>query len=83
MKRIGVIAIIIEEDRRSAAEVNAVLSEYSECIIVRTGVPNHAEDLNIISLIVKATNEEVGAITGRLGKLSGVSVKSMMTSKSY
>ncbi len=81
--RIGVIAIIIEGNRKSAEQVNKVLSEHGDCICGRMGVPNKTRDLHVISLIVEATTEQVGALTGRLGNLEGVSVKSVLTNKSY
>lgn len=83
MNRIGIIAIIIEGHHESVAQVNAILSEFSDMIHARMGVPNHEKDINVISLVVEATNEQVGAVTGRLGNLPGVTVKSMMTNKTY
>ena len=83
MNRIGIIAVIIEEHRESVGEVNRILSEYSDCIHARMGVPNHEKDIYVISLVVEVTTEQLGAITGRLGKLKGVTVKSMMTNKTY
>ncbi len=81
--RIGVIAVIIEDHRHSVAEVNEILSEYAGCVRARMGVPNQQKDLYVISLIVEVTTEQLGAITGRLGNLPGVTVKSALTNKSY
>ncbi len=83
MSRIGIIAIIIEGNKESVARVNTVLSDYSELVHARMGVPNHEKNLNVISLVVEATNEQVGALTGRLGNIPDVTVKSMMTNKTY
>lgn len=85
MGRIGSIAIIIEGEggRNSVAQVNAVLSEYYECITARTGIPNHDKDIYVISLIVDLTTEQLGALTGKLGRLKNVTVKSLLTNKSY
>ena len=83
MNRIGIIAIIIEENRESVAQVNAILSEYSELIHARMGVPNREKGIYVISLVVEVNNEQLGTITGRLGNLKGVTVKSMMTNKTY
>lgn len=83
MNRIGIIAIIIEENRESVAQVNAILSEYSALIHARMGVPNREKGIYVISLVVEVNNEQLGAITGRLGNLKGVTVKSMMTNKTY
>jgi putative iron-only hydrogenase system regulator len=83
MSRIGVVAVIIEQNRRSVAEVNRILSDYFDCIRARTGIPNHEKDIYVISLVVDVTTEQLGAITGRLGNLEGVTVKSVLTNKSY
>lgn len=83
MNRIGSIAIIIEGNRKSVAAVNEVLSEYFECIRARTGIPNHEKGIYVISLIVELTTEQLGAITGKLGNLPDVTVKSLLTNKSY
>jgi putative iron-only hydrogenase system regulator len=82
-KRIGSIAVIIEDNRKSVAEVNRIFSEYFECITARTGIPNHDKGIYVISLIVELTTEQLGAVTGRLGNLPGVTVKSLLTDKSY
>lgn len=83
MNRIGIIAIIIEENRKSVAKVNEILSDYHECIRARTGIPNHEKDIYLISIIVEVNTEQLGALTGRLGNLPGVTVKSLLTNKSY
>ena len=85
MGRIGSIAIIIEGEggRQSVAEVNSILSEYYECITARTGIPNRDKDIYVISLIVDLTTEQLGALTGKLGRLKNVTVKSLLTNKSY
>ena len=81
--RIGVIAIIIEDHRHSVGAVNEILAEYADCVRARMGIPNREKDLYVISLIVEVTTEQLGAITGRLGNLPGVTVKSVLTNKSY
>ncbi|MEG2575988.1 MAG: iron-only hydrogenase system regulator, partial [Christensenella sp.] len=79
MNRIGIVAIIIEGNRENVTAVNAILSEYSDVVHARMGVPNKEKELYIISLVVEVTNEQLGALTGKLGNLAGVTVKSMMT----
>ncbi len=77
--KIGVIGIIIEGDRKIASSVNAILSEYGDIITGRMGVPNLAENVYVISVAVKATNERISALTGRLGRLNGVKAKAAVT----
>lgn len=77
-KRLGIVAIFIEKNRESVALVNGILSEFHECIRGRMGLPDTEDEISIISVIVKATTEQLGAMTGRLGNLKGVTVKSMV-----
>lgn len=79
-KRIGVIAIIVE-DRESVEMVNKLLSGYGEIIVGRMGIPYKEKHVSVISIIVDGTTDEIGALTGKLGKLEGVTVKSALTKK--
>lgn len=74
MKRIGTISIFIE-DKESVNKVNEILSNYGEIIISRMGTPYRTKQISVIVLIVDATNEEMGALSGLIGNLKGVSVK--------
>ena len=78
-KRLGFIGLIIEDRARNAAGVNTLLSEYGEMILARTGVPCPKRNCSAITLVVDATTDQLGALTGRLGRLDGVSVKSMLS----
>jgi putative iron-only hydrogenase system regulator len=77
-KRVGFVGIIIQKRKESAEKVNGILSEFGESIVVRTGVPRGGKDCSVITLVVNATSDEIGALTGRLGCIKGVSVKSML-----
>jgi putative iron-only hydrogenase system regulator len=77
-KRIGVIGIVIE-DTSKIAEVNRILHEYSHIIIGRMGIPYREKGLNVISIIVDGTNDDIGALSGKLGKIKGLSVKSALS----
>ena len=76
--RLGFIGIIIEDRHKQAPVVNQVLSEYADVIIGRMGIPHAKHALNVITVIVDATTDQVGALTGKLGKIPGVSVKSAL-----
>jgi putative iron-only hydrogenase system regulator len=78
-KRIGTITIIITNRTTQAARVNAILGEHGEAVIGRMGLPYAPKGLHIIALIVHASNDEIGALTGKLGALEGVEVKSALT----
>lgn len=77
--KIGVIGIVIEKDVSVVSKVQELLSSYAHLILGRMGVPNHETGVNVISLIVKGTNEEISALTGKLGRLTNVKVKSAVT----
>lgn len=79
-KRIGVVGIVIEEFE-SANRVNEVLHDLASIIVGRMGIPRRERGISIISLIVEGTTDEISAMTGKLGKIQGVNVKSALTKK--
>ena len=78
-KRLGFVGIIIENREDNAPEVNELLGHYGEMIVARMGVPYEKRSCSAITLIVDATTDELGVLTGKLGALPGVSVKSMLS----
>ena len=75
-RRIGVIAIIVHDPDCAFDALNKILHDYSNIIIGRLGLPYRERNLSIISLIVDGSTDEVGAMTGRIGQLEEVTVKS-------
>ncbi|MDR7868117.1 MAG: iron-only hydrogenase system regulator [Sporomusaceae bacterium] len=82
MKRIGVIGIVIHEPKNVAEKVNTVISDYGHIVIGRMGIPKPEVNVGVIALIIEGTTDEVGALTGKLGNLPGVTVKSALTTQS-
>ena len=80
MKRIGVVGIVIEGNRDVAMEVQKILSENCDIILGRMGIPDREDNISAISLIVKGESERISALTGKLGRLERVIVKSALTS---
>ena len=78
--RIGVVGIVIEKFQ-SASFVNEILHEFADIIVGRMGIPYREKGISIISLIVDGTSDEISAMTGKLGKVDGVNVKSALTKK--
>ncbi|MDZ7317041.1 MAG: iron-only hydrogenase system regulator [candidate division KSB1 bacterium] len=74
-RRIGVVAIIVEDPEAAYHQLNAILHDYSHIIIGRMGLPYRERKLSIISLIVDGNTDQVGALTGRIGQLPSVTVK--------
>jgi putative iron-only hydrogenase system regulator len=81
VKRLGFIGIIVEDREKCSGIVNDILSQYSEIILARTGLPNAKGDTSIITLVIDATTDELGILTGKLGNIPGVSVKSGLAKK--
>ena len=76
-KRMGFIGILVE-DLSAAEAVNVALSQHSGLIVGRMGIPYRDRGVSVISLVVDGTNDEVSALTGKLGRIPGISVKSML-----
>ncbi|QGY46331.1 CopG family transcriptional regulator [Maribellus comscasis] len=80
-KRLGFVGIIIDDREKCAGVVNQALSQYSDIILARTGLPNAKGNTSIITLVIDATTDELGTLTGKLGNIQGVSVKSGLAKK--
>ncbi len=76
-ERTGFVGIIVERRERSA-DVNRILSQYGDIIRGRIGIPDKNTGTAIIGLIVEGTNDQIGAMTGKIGNLSGITVKSAL-----
>lgn len=81
MKRLGFVGIIIEDRVKCSGIVNDILSEFSKLILARTGLPNAKGNTSVITLVIDATTDELGMLTGKLGAITGVSVKSGLAKK--
>jgi len=79
-KRIGSVAVVVEKREKVSDRINKILSEHADCIIGRVGIPSAEHGLSMISLIVEGTSDQIGAMTGQLGNLPGVNLKSALTS---
>ena len=72
--RVAVIGIIIENEK-SVEELNKILNEYRNYIIGRMGIPYGKRGINIISIAIDAPQDEINALSGKIGRLSGVETK--------
>ncbi|MFA4944252.1 MAG: TM1266 family iron-only hydrogenase system putative regulator [Lentisphaeria bacterium] len=77
-KRLGCITLILERQRADVPAVNERISQFSDSVIGRLGLPYPDRGVNIITLIVDCTVERLSALTGQLGRLPGIQVKSLM-----
>ncbi len=79
-KRIAVAAIVVDE-QSAAPEVNKILHEYSEIIIGRMGIPYKERGISLISVALDAEPDVISSLTGKLGRIAGVSVKAAISRK--
>lgn len=72
--RVAVIGIIVE-DTQSVEQLNALLHEYGAYIIGRMGIPYRERGINIVSIAIDAPQDAISALSGKIGNLPGISVK--------
>ena len=72
--RVAVIGIIVE-NKESVPELNAILSEFGDCIIGRLGIPYHRKGVSVISIAVDAEQDTINTLSGKIGRLEGVYTK--------
>ncbi|HHW49594.1 MAG TPA: iron-only hydrogenase system regulator [Clostridiaceae bacterium] len=72
--RVAIIGIIVENNN-SVEKLNSILHDYGKYIIGRMGLPYREKGINIISIAIDAPQDIISALSGKLGKLPGVSTK--------
>ena len=72
--RVAVMSIIVENGD-AVEEVNSLLHQYGDHIIGRMGIPYRKRGISIISIALDAPQDTISALSGKIGKLPGVSVK--------
>jgi len=75
--RIGVVGIVVE-DREHIQTVNAILGAHAGIIVGRMGIPYRQRNLAVIALIVDGSTDAIGSLTGQLGKVPGIRVRSAL-----
>lgn len=70
------------QDRSQSPEINRIISEYSSIVLCRQGLPFHDErSIAVISLIVEGSVNDINSICGKLGRLTGIQAKAVVTTK--
>lgn len=72
--RVAVLGIIVE-NMASVEALNAIVHEYRDIILGRMGIPYRQKKINIVSLAVDAQPEIINALSGKIGRLPGITVK--------
>lgn len=80
--RIAVMGIIVE-DTGAVEALNSLLHDYGRYIIGRMGIPYRDRSLNIVSIAIDAPQDVISALSGKIGALGGVSVKTAYSNKVF
>ena len=74
--RVAILAIIVREEE-SVSALNELLHQYGKYIIGRMGVPYRARGVNVISVAMDAPSDVISALSGKIGRLSGITAKTV------
>ncbi len=72
--RVAVMGIIVE-NTESTEKLNSILHDYGKYIIGRMGIPYREKNINVISIAIDAPQDIISSLSGKIGKLEGISVK--------
>ena len=72
--RVAVMSIIVE-NTDSVEKINVLLHDYSQYIIGRMGIPYRDKKISIISIAIDGPQDKIAALSGKIGNLNGVNVK--------
>jgi putative iron-only hydrogenase system regulator len=75
--RIGAVIVLVNGEG-DINRINNIISEHSDIILGRQGIPLRERSTNVISLVLEGNTDQMGSLTGRLGRLPGVKVKSVL-----
>ena len=75
--RIGAVIILVSEEG-DIQRINSVISDHADMIIGRQGIPLRDRATNVISLVLEGNTDRIGSLTGKLGRMPGVKVKSIL-----
>ncbi|TYQ15598.1 UNVERIFIED_CONTAM: putative iron-only hydrogenase system regulator [Acetivibrio alkalicellulosi] len=77
--KIAVLGIVVNNREETSAKVNDILSDYANIIVGRMGIPYKEKGISVISIIVDGTNDQIGALAGKLGNINGIKAKVAIT----
>lgn len=75
--RIGAVLVLVTEEG-DIQRINSIISEHADLILGRQGIPLRERSASVISLVMEGDTDRIGALTGKLGRLPGVMVKSVL-----
>ena len=80
--RVAVMSIIVKNGE-AVEKLNAILHGYADIIIGRMGIPYKKRGISIISIALEASQDTVSAMSGKIGEIDGVSVKTAYSAEVY
>lgn len=83
MQRIAVISAILENPQRSQAEFNALVAGFQGLVKGRMGLPLSEHGVSVITIVLSGELDDINGLTGKLGALPDVQVKSSVSKKEF
>ena len=80
--RVAIISIIVENDE-AIEKINEYLHKYKQYILGRMEIPYRERKISVISIVLDAPEDKISALSGKLGRLDGVSIKTVYSRKSF
>lgn len=81
MKKIAVIGAVLDNPCESQTKFNEVVAEFKHIVRGRMGIPFDEEKISVISITVMGTLNDINSLTGKLGNIKGVNVKTSISKK--
>jgi len=75
--RIGALIVLVTEEG-DIQRINNIISDHSDLILGRQGIPLRDRSTNVISLVLEGDTDRIGSLSGKLGRMPGVKVKSVL-----
>ena len=72
--RIAVLSIIVEDSGKTA-QLNEIIHGYADYIVGRMGIPYRKKNINIISLVIDAPQNLISELSGKIGRIGGITAK--------
>ena len=84
MNRIATISIIVENSSKETVDkINDTLHEFQDIILGRMGLPDREHKVNLIYVAMCAAEDQINALSGKLGRIEGISAKTLFSKNSY
>lgn len=78
--RVAIVGIFVMESEK-VNKVNDILHEYGKYIEGRMGLPKVEDGMNIITVVIKAPQDIISTMSGKIGNIKGIGVKTFYATK--